>query len=95
MRTIAFFTKTLPCKIADEVRAAGYNVLRPLEIAEVMYQCEHQCVDVVIIAPDVEEDERVAVQLRCPTITLKANATTTELLFELSNVFPEGRVRVN
>jgi len=40
MRTIAYFSKTLPSKIADEVRAAGYTVLRPLEVAEVMHLCE-------------------------------------------------------
>lgn len=95
MRTIAFFSKTLPSKIADEVRAAGYTVLRPLEIAEVMYQCEHQGVEVVVIASDVDEDERAAVQFRWPTIILRPGATTTELLFELSNVFPESRVWVN
>lgn len=94
MRTIAFFTKHLPSKIADELNEAGYRVLEALEIAELMYLFEHERAELVIIAPDVDEAETMAVQQRWCTITLKPEATSQDVLWELSNMFHESRARV-
>ena len=94
MRTIAFLTKRLPSEIADELNQAGYRVLEALEIAELIYLFEHEGVDIVIIAPDVDETETIAVQQRWRTITLKPEATSQDILWELSSLFHQSRARV-
>ena len=41
-----------------------------------------------MIAPDVEDHDFVAMQLRHMTIQLKPEATAKDLIWELSNLFP-------
>jgi hypothetical protein len=41
-----------------------------------------------VIAPDLEDRDFVAMQLRHMTIQLKPEATATDLIWELSNLFP-------
>jgi len=94
MRSIVYFTSSAPSKIANDLIAAGYIVFEALEISEVMYLCEHEKIDLIVIAPDVEEPDKVEDQLRRPTVKLKPGSTAKDVLWELSNVFPDAEIRI-
>jgi hypothetical protein len=72
------------------MKACGYQVWEALSVSEVLYLLEHETVNAVVIAPDVEDKEVVSVQLRNVTITLEQDAKLQDLIWELSNLFPTG-----
>ena len=88
MRSLVYLTSLAPCQIADELRLAGYTVFEALEISEVWYLCEHEDIDVVVIAPEVEDQDQIELQLRRPTIRLKPGSTAKDISWELWNLFP-------
>jgi len=67
---------------------AGYTVWEALAVSEVLYLCEQKNVDVVVIAPDVEDADLVEVQMRRTTLTLKPGATAKDVMWELAQLFP-------
>jgi hypothetical protein len=73
----------------------GYQVWEALSVSEVLYLIEHEAVDAVVIAPEVEDKEVVNVQLRNITIQLEENAKLQDLIWELSNLFPTGSKAVH
>jgi hypothetical protein len=91
MRSVVHFTTCASSGLADDLSAAGYTVSKAKEISKVMYLCEHNQVDVVIIGADVEEQDMVEIQLRRTTIKLEPNATAKSILWELSNLFGTGK----
>lgn len=94
MRSVVHFTTVLPSKLWDNLSAAGFRVFEAIEISEVMYLCEHERIDALLIGPDIEEPEVVEVQLRCVAIKLKAESTAKDVLWELSNLFPDAKHQV-
>ncbi len=94
MRSIVYFTSSAPSKIANDLIAAGYIVFEALEISEVMYLCQHEKIDLIVIAPDVEEPDMVEVQLRRPTVRLKPGSKAKDALWELWNLFPDVEQRI-
>ncbi len=94
MRSIVYFTSRAPSKIGGDLIVAGYEVFEALEISEVMHLCEHKKIDMVVIASDVEDQDMVEVQLRRSTIKVKPGSTTKDVLWELSNVFPDTEMRI-
>jgi hypothetical protein len=94
MRSIVYFTSCGPSKIGNDLVAAGYRVFEALEISEVMHLCEHEQIDMVVIAPDIEDQEMVEVQLRRITIKMKPGSTAKDVLWELWNVFPDAEIRI-
>lgn len=78
LRTTAFFVERSQC----------------LSVAEVLYICEDQWIDVVVIAPEVEDPDLVEAHLRHFTIRLKPDATAKDLIWELARIFPGGTATV-
>ena len=74
--------------MASELTLAGYAVWEALAVSEVLYLCEHHNIDVVVIAPDVEDADIVEVQMRRMTLTLKLGATVKDVMWELAQLFP-------
>ena len=85
MTSLIYLSTCAPSVIADDLIRAGYQVWEALSVSEVLYLLEHQKeIEVVLIAPDVEDRELIAAQLRRPTIQLKPRATAQDVMWFLS-----------
>ena len=76
-----------PSKLADDLMLAGYKVFEALAVSEVLFLFETEQIDVVVIGPDVE-DPVPQVQTRITTLRLKPEATSKDVIWELSQLFP-------
>jgi hypothetical protein len=61
--------------MASDLTLAGYTVWEALAVSEVLYLCEHQNVDLVVIGPDVEDADVIEVQMRRITLRLTKSVT--------------------
>jgi hypothetical protein len=95
MRQIVYLTATAPTELAESLTLAGYTVWEALSVSETLYLCEHNPIDLVISAPNLEDPDLVEVQLHRATMKLKHNATTADVVWELSNLFQDGSAREN
>ena len=87
MASLVYLTTHAPSRLAQQVVLAGHQVFVAADVSEAIYLCEHKHVDVIVIAPDIDDDMVVA-QLRSITIKLKPEATAKDLIWELANLFP-------
>ena len=87
MASLVYLTTHAPSRLAQQVVLAGHQVFVAADVSEAIYLCEHKRVDVIVIAPDIDDDMVVA-QLRSITIKLKPEATAKDLIWELANLFP-------
>ena len=90
MRQIVYLATSAPTELAERLTLAGYVVWEALSVSEVLHLCEHHPVDVVIVAHDFEDATLVEVQLDRATMKLKHNATTADVVWEVSNLFQDG-----
>jgi hypothetical protein len=74
--------------MASDLTLAGYTVWEAPAVSEVLYLCEHENVDVVVIGPDVEDADVIEVQMRRITLRLKPGATAKDVMWELAQLFP-------
>jgi hypothetical protein len=70
MASIVYLTSRAPAKLTDDLIPAGHRAWECLSVSEVLYICEYQWIDVVVIAPDVEDPDVVETHLRHFTIRL-------------------------
>ncbi len=89
MASVVYLTSRAPSKLTDDLMLAGHRAWECLSVSEVLYICEREWVDAVVIAPDVEDADVVEVHLRHFTIRLEPNATAKDLIWELSRLFPQ------
>jgi hypothetical protein len=87
-------TNRAPSRLAQEVSLAGHKVFEAFAVSEALYVCERERVDVIVIASDIEDPDLAEAQLHHITIKLKPEATTKDILWELSTLFPVGPRRV-
>ena len=87
MAAVVLLTNRAPSKLADDLMLAGHRAWECLSVSEALYICEREWVDAVVIAPEVEDRDFIAMQLRHTTIQLKPEATAKDLIWELSNLF--------
>jgi hypothetical protein len=85
--SIVYLCALAPSRMASDLVMAGYKVWEALEVSEVLFLCEHHKIDVVVIAPEVEDKELVEAQLRQITLKLKEHATSKDVIWELENLF--------
>jgi hypothetical protein len=86
--SLVYLTTRAPSRLAQQVILAGHQVFEAADVSEAIYLCEHRRVDVIVIASDID-DEMVEAQLHHLTIRLKPEASAKELIWELSNLFPD------
>jgi len=94
VRSVVHFTNLAPSQLGDHLNAAGYKVFEALELSEVMYLCEHENIDVLVIGPEIEDADFIEVQMRHLTIKLKPGFRTQDVLWQLSNLFPDPEPRI-
>ena len=92
MASLVYLTTRRNSKLADELTLAGHRVFDALDEAQALYLCEHERIDVIVIAPEMEDFTEA--QLRYTTIRLKPEATAKELIWELLNLFPDKPVSI-
>lgn len=63
-------------------------------MSEVLFLCEHERVDAVVIAPEIADADVIEVQLRQITLRLKPEASAADVVWELSQLFPDSRLSV-
>lgn len=95
MRSLVYLTTRLPSQVSGELELAGFQVFEALEISEVWYLCEHKKIDAVVIAPDVDDQDRIEIQLHRATIKMKPETSARDILWELANLFPDPRLQVH
>jgi hypothetical protein len=88
MASVVYLTSRSPSRLAADLMLAGHRAWECLSVSEALYICEQEWIDAVVIAPDVEDRDFVAMQLRHMTIQLKPGATAKDIIWELSNLFP-------
>ena len=94
MASVVYLTSRAPAKLIGDLMMAGHRAWECLSVSEVLYVCEHEWVDVVVIAPDIEDPDFAEAQLHHFTIQLKTEATAKELIWELSQLFPDKTATV-
>jgi len=88
--SLVYLTNRAPSQIATELTLAGHTVWEALAVSEVLYLCEHENVDVVVIGPDVEDADVIEAQMRQITLRLKPGATAKDVMWELAQLFPSA-----
>lgn len=90
MCSLVYLTNSAPSNMFDDLSAAGYRVWEALSVSEVMHLCEHERVDVVVIAAEMEEEALFPVRLKHVTISLEPHAKTADLIWQLEQLFPRA-----
>ncbi len=88
MLSLVYLTPRAPSQLAADLMLAGYTVWEALAVSEVLYLCEQHNIDLIVIAPNVEDPDVVEVQMRRTTLTVKTGATALDVVWELSQLFP-------
>jgi hypothetical protein len=88
--SLVYLTTRAPSEMASDLMLAGYAIWEALAVSEVLYLCEHHNIDVVVIAPEVEDADIVEVQMRRMTLTLKPGAAAKDVMWELAQLFPSA-----
>ncbi|MDP9266868.1 MAG: hypothetical protein M3P27_00905 [Acidobacteriota bacterium] len=91
MANLVYLATSAPTKLAEELTRSGHSVWEALSVPEVLYLCEHQNIEVVLISSEVEDPEIGEVQIRHLTIRMEPEARVTDVLWALSNLFPGPR----
>lgn len=89
MASVVYLTNRAPAKLTDALILAGHRAWECLSVSEVLYICEQQWIDAVVISAEVEDADVVEAHLRHFTIRLQPEATAKDLIWELSNLFPD------
>ena len=91
---VVYLSNESPSSMASELSCAGYKVWEAESVSEVLYLCEHDQVDAVVIGPDVEDQEFIERQLRQITLKLTNKTRSADVIWELSNLFRSPSLRV-
>ena len=94
MRSLVYLTSRLPAQVSEDLQAAGCEVFEALEISEVWYLCEHEKIDAIVIAADIEDQDRIEIQVRQPTIRMRQGTSARDILWELCNLFPDAKPHI-
>lgn len=94
MTSLILLETRAPSRLASDLARAGYRVFEALAVSEALYLCETENVDAIVIGADVDDPEVVEAQMRRITIKLKPEATAKELIWELSQLFPDRTTTV-
>jgi hypothetical protein len=85
--SLVYLTAHLHSQMAADLTLAGYRVWKALDFPEVLFFCEHQDVDMVVIAPDAEDADAVELQMRPITLRLNPGVTAAGVMWELGLLY--------
>jgi len=88
MASVVYLTTRAPSRLVGELMLAGHRAWECLSVSEVLYICEREAVDAVVIGADVEDPDVVEAQMRRITLRLNPQATARDVVWELAQLFP-------
>jgi hypothetical protein len=88
MAAIVLFATQLPSWLTDEFTRAGFTVFEVLAISEVLHLCETKSLDAVVIEADVDDQRAHVIEQHYMTMRLKPETKASEVVWELSLMFP-------
>ena len=88
MARIVYFCERGGLPLAGELERAGHVVFEALAISEVLNLIEHENIDLVILESSISPERRQPIDERIATIRLTEQTTPTDLVFEISHLFP-------
>ena len=91
MSSVVYLSVAAPSQMAADLTLAGVTVWEAISVSEVLYLCERESIDVVVIGADVDDPEVIEVQIRHATMRLQPSATAGDVLWELSHLLPMKR----
>ena len=94
MTSLVLFTTLAPAPLTDELTSAGYRVFKALAVSEVLHICETESIDIVVIDANVDEQRGKDIQCHHTTLRLERGATAKNLVWELTQLFPEKIVMI-
>ena len=80
--------------MAGELTLAGYSVWEALSVSEVLHLCEHQRIDVVVVAAGIQANLS-GIGTHNITIQLKPQATVADVMWELLQLFADRATAVH
>jgi len=92
--SVVLFTRCLPNRLTDPLIAAGFHVWEALALSEVTFLCETEDIRMVIITSDVDEERCRILQQRLPTMVLKPEATASDVIAALWDLFPNNSAAI-
>lgn len=90
MTSLIYLTTISPSKLGDELTLAGYRVFEARALSEALCLQEQENIGVVLIDSSVEQPLERTRQLRGIIFTLKPEATSAYVQWELSLLFSNG-----
>ncbi len=84
----------LQAELTDDLALAGHRAWECLSVSEVLFICEREPVDAIVIGADLEDLDVVEAQMRRLTLRLKPGATARDVIGELPQLFPPMRTAV-
>lgn len=88
MASVVYLTSRAPAKLIGDLMLAGHRAWECLSVSEALYICEREWIDAIVIAPDIEDPDFAEAQLHHFTIQLKPDATSKDVIWQLSQLFP-------
>jgi hypothetical protein len=88
--SIAYLAARSHTPTVDALMNQGFRVWEALSVSEVLYLCEHEVIDIVVIAAEVTDPEIKELKARRITLQLGPDTEISALLWELGQLFPNG-----
>ena len=86
---IIYMATRQPSKLTEELSRAGFRVWEPLEESEIKHLCQTEDIDGIVLAHDVPWRKEIAARSGRVCVLLEPTTTTAELVWELSQLFPQ------
>jgi hypothetical protein len=88
--TLILFTTIAPHPLTDELFRQGHQVTEALAISEVLSLAQQHPASTIIITADIDQARARMIQQQYMTVYLGTEATTADVLWELSQFSPIG-----
>lgn len=86
--SVILFIAHAPSSLAHDLTQAGFGVFEALAISEVLYLCETERIDIVVIAAEIQEQRAKEIKAHQIILHLKPAASSREIIAELWRVLP-------
>jgi hypothetical protein len=86
--SVVLLTSLAPSRLAEGLALAGVNVWEALSVSEVLHLCATERVDAIVIGSGIEDPELAELRGTQVTLELQPEATAVDVLWELSQLFP-------
>jgi hypothetical protein len=87
---IIYMATRHPSQLTEELMLAGFRIWEALEESEIKHLCATENIDGIILAHDVPWRKEIAARSGRVCILLEAHTTMQQLVWELTQLFPQA-----